>query len=118
MTETVVTQHLSNQTVEVEVLATLGELVMHPMPVEGGKEKARKAYTITHRPSGRFLVTGIRKKTEAAALLEQSSYKAAEFGVDLSLGFDELLKSPAFMEWSNWLRTARSSIQVLKDCEL
>lgn len=118
MNATILTMHLSNRSVEVEVTQELGELVLHPMPLEENKEKARKAWTITHRPSGRFLVTGIRKKTDAVNLLGACSLKATELGVDLSLPLEQMITQPSFIEWSDWLMGARSEVQVLKDCEL
>lgn len=115
--EHITTQHLSGETVEVEVTLREGPLALHPMPSEDGA-KPRRAWTVTHVPSGTHVITGVRKKTAAVQFLKDALGQADQLGLNLDQDNTALASDPAFIDWVHWWKTARAGVDVLKACEL
>lgn len=115
--ERIQTRHLSGETVEVEVTLREGPLALHPMPPEDGA-KPRRAWTITHVPSGTHVITGVRKKTAAVQFMKDALAAAEQYKLDLSQDNIALANDPAFIDWALWCKNARATVDVLKACEL
>lgn len=111
----VATRHMDGSSVPVEAVLFLGGLSLHAMPPEDG-QKSRRAYTVTHVASGRFVATGIRKKTEAESFLRSISAHAEKLGLDLNLPLEQLSTMKAYPVWVDSVSTLISTLDRLKSC--
>ena len=114
-TVTILTTHLDGSKVEVEAILVSAGLALHPMPSENG-EKPRRAWTITHLESGRHLVTGIRKKTEAQAFFGTCIELAEKSGIDLKEPIEQLVTKAGYASWASEISSLGKQLDVLKSC--